>query len=401
MNRIHNISINNYRSCINTDFPLYRPLSALIGINGVGKTNILSAIANLSSIGTHINNQERLSKNLESDSASISLQLSMDDALYDVRALFVLEFDEYKEKIRYTKLEYKKTNASKWIAIGEEYFRYAEFYFDKTQPEFSATIKNSIISDPVKMVEQKYGIISILMDVAYFSATRFADPTKSSTSIELKERGMPARLNRFNHHDSFLRDLYDASLGDGSFDKFLNIVGPGGLGLVDHIAFETINIPSTTYKVLVGGRYQNKESVRKLVVPSVIVDGLNLSFSQLSEGTFKTLALVFYILNSNQQILLVEEPEVCVHHGLLTSIIELIKVESNTKQIIISTHSDYVLSMLDPENIVMVTKSKETGTIAKPLDKAMQEDDYKYLKTYLNESGNLGEYWRESGFTNE
>ena len=42
------------------------------------------------------------------------------------------------------------------------------------------------------------------------------------------------------------------------------------------------------------------------------VDGLTLSPNQLSEGTFKTLALVFYILNDNVEA--INEYDVCTEN---------------------------------------------------------------------------------------
>ena len=143
------------------------------------------------------------------------------------------------------------------------------------------------------------------------------------------------------------------------------------------------------------------KKLKKKVVPSIIIDNLNLSPNQLSEGTFKTLALVFYILNDDSNLLLIEEPEVCVHHGLLNSIIELIKIQSNFKQIIISTHSDFVLDKLEPENVVLVDKNRNKGTIAKSLFKTLSKNEFQALKDYLENSGNLGEYWKEGGFEDE
>ena len=45
---LQQVTIDGYRSCRNTDFSLHPNLSALIGINGAGKTNLLSALRLLS-----------------------------------------------------------------------------------------------------------------------------------------------------------------------------------------------------------------------------------------------------------------------------------------------------------------------------------------------------------------
>jgi predicted ATP-dependent endonuclease of OLD family len=99
--------------------------------------------------------------------------------------------------------------------------------------------------------------------------------------------------------------------------------------------------------------------------------------------------------------MLIEEPEVCVHHGLLNSIIALLKLKSKKKQIAISTHSDYILDQLQLENLILVKRTKDRGTIAKPLSKSMKKNDFEALKTYLKESGNLGDYWRSGGLEDE
>ena len=96
--------------------------------------------------------------------------------------------------------------------------------------------------------------------------------------------------------------------------------------LITDISFEKVEFDSM--KII-----PNK--VKKVIfVPKVFLAKKVLSFNQLSEGTLKTMALVFYIIKNENSLLLIEEPEVCVHHGLLNSIIEVIKSETDFKQII-------------------------------------------------------------------
>jgi len=123
-----------------------------------------------------------------------------------------------------------------------------------------------------------------------------------------------------------------------------------------------------------------------------------LSPNQLSEGTFKTLALLFHVITEDSTLLLIEEPEVCVHHGLLASILELVKSYSSQKQMILSTHSDYVLDRVKPENVYRVTHGAEEGTVVRHIRKTMTVREFAALRQYLETEGNLGEYWREGGF---
>ena len=117
----------------------------------------------------------------------------------------------------------------------------------------------------------------------------------------------------------------------------------------------------------------------------------------MSEGTFKTLALLFHLITDESRAILIEEPEVCVHHGLLSSILELTKYYSHSKQIILSTHSDYVLDHIQPENVYRVALQQPQGTIARQIRKTMTAKEFGALRNYLEQQGNLGEFWREGG----
>jgi predicted ATPase len=136
-----------------------------------------------------------------------------------------------------------------------------------------------------------------------------------------------------------------------------------------------------------------------MVIPTVHVGSAQLSFNQLSEGTLRTLALLFYVTTDKSELLLIEEPEVCVHHGLLKSVIEIIKEFGKSKQIIFSTHSEVVVDNLSPEQLLLVRRQEDSGTTVVPISKAMSNTGYAALKKYLAVTGSLGEFWRHSGFS--
>ena len=55
-----------------------------------------------------------------------------------------------------------------------------------------------------------------------------------------------------------------------------------------------------------------------------------------------------------------------MHHGLLASIVELIIIYSRRKQIVMSTHSDFVLDKIDPRNVYKVARDDQHGTLVTP-----------------------------------
>lgn len=372
-------------------------LTALIGINGVGKSNILNSFQLLKKI-----NRNRFFHHGYIESlahAGLNLTLDIDGELFQLKSNIYYDTDEnnleevYSAEIKVRNLTKK---SKKWIELDADLYQFVE-YMSRTK---RAPFKNRKLDTAEGKLAVR--IITYLTQISYYSATQFSDPTKCPISIELEDLKVIRPLRRIKTHDLFIHDLYRAWKGDPkSFDRYIKTVDKNGIGLIDKMVFYERNVPNSSYKVKSGGKIQKIERVKNIIVPSIIIDGLKLSPNQLSEGTFKTLALIFYILNDESDLLLIEEPEVCVHHGLLSSVIELIKVQSKSKQIFISTHSDYVLDKLAPENIVLVKKARGTGTVASPLTKTLSANDYKALKEYLHESGNLGEYWKEGGFDND
>lgn len=395
--RVLAVEINNYRSCVQTSFELTNPLMALIGANGVGKSNILYG---LQLFTKSERNRRFYSEEPKEDLlyTSINLIIEFEDQIVYVRAKFFYQTDERNyDDIFFTELKYRieGQNPRKWNVVDPEIFEFVEYLKRRRIREFPKQFQSEQAKFSIRLVRS-------LSNISYYSATQFSDPSKCPISIELDDFQMShrARLNRT--HQQFIYDLYHAyKSNEPSFTLFLNTVGEFGLGLIEHIEFRDHVIPSSSYKVRAGGKIQQIENSKTIVVPSVIIDRLTLSPNQLSEGTFKTLALVFYILNDKNEFLLIEEPEVCVHHGLLNSILQLIKQQSRNKQIVISTHSDYVLDMLKPENILLVHKETEEGTKANSISRTMSANDYRVLKDYLEREGNLGEYWKEGGFDHE
>jgi hypothetical protein len=178
----------------------------------------------------------------------------------------------------------------------------------------------------------------------------------------------------------------------------MSVVGSKGIALIDRIKWRVIKAPTRDFRVGPGGTVVKRMRERSIVIPQVSVKGVRLAPSQLSEGTFRSLALIFNLLSSKSELVLLEEPEVCVHHGLLSSLVEIIKTCAAKKQVIFSTHSDFILDSLDPENVLLVHYGPDAGTTARRLPEAIATREFASLKTYLRETGNLGEYWRQKGF---
>jgi predicted ATPase len=118
--------------------------------------------------------------------------------------------------------------------------------------------------------------------------------------------------------------------------------------------------------------------------------GLNepVPATRLSDGTLRYLCLLAILCHpSPPPLVCIEEPELSLHPDILKNIAELLKMASNRTQLIVTTHSDALVSALseEPENVVVCERDGK-GTMLHRLDKKQLES---WLKKY-----SLGDLWR-------
>ncbi|MCS7365134.1 MAG: AAA family ATPase [archaeon GB-1867-035] len=108
--------------------------------------------------------------------------------------------------------------------------------------------------------------------------------------------------------------------------------------------------------------------------------------ANISDGTLRMLAFIT-ALYSQSSLAVFEEPENCIHPHLLETLIDLAR--KAPCQVIITTHSPYLLNHVKPEEVYIVDKP-DTATIVKKLESM---DEIKAVKKLLEEGGTLGEAW--------
>ena len=110
--------------------------------------------------------------------------------------------------------------------------------------------------------------------------------------------------------------------------------------------------------------------------------------TRLSDGTLRYLCLLTMFCHPEPPPLIcIEEPELGLHPDVLSTIAELLVEASQRTQLIVTTHSDVLVSELSevPE-AVLVCERVKTGSLLRRLDKKHLTD---WLKKY-----SLGELWR-------
>lgn len=106
----------------------------------------------------------------------------------------------------------------------------------------------------------------------------------------------------------------------------------------------------------------------------------------MSDGTLRVLGhLATLYLPSLPPLVCFEEPENYVHPRLLELIVELLKNASHKTQVLVTTHSPYLVDLLQPEDLFIVEKQDGKTQVKKAEDK-------KGIKEALKTLG-LGEMW--------
>ncbi len=402
---INKIELQNYRSCLQTAFDAQPQLSVLIGPNGCGKTNILNAILLLRKLTSKA--EPFFEDEPPTTKCKLKITFGIDGKKIILTAIVNIYTDENNRDLVISSRQswYVKDFSGNAKRIDFPLWflnRYGQrrivsnkhtHYYQRTRQFMEPDHILSTI--PLAAMRPLYTITKYLSGMRYYSASQFTNPSSCPVSFEITKEGDLSRGLRLKGHAKFLFDLYEEFKNKSSeYQQFFDIIGPDGIGLVDRIIFQEMVTSSIDYSVESGGKVKQFKRDKVLVIPQFTIGKHELSPSQLSEGTFKTITLLFYLMTQASSILLIEEPEVCVHHGLLSSIIELIKTYSKEKQIIMSTHSDFVLDQVLPNNVYKITSTSEQGTKIAHVPRSMSRQELNALRVYLETEGNLGEYWK-------
>ncbi len=120
-----------------------------------------------------------------------------------------------------------------------------------------------------------------------------------------------------------------------------------------------------------------------------------LSWDMLSDGTKRIFYLLFGVFVSKSTTILLEEPELGIHPDQLFKLMDFLKEQSETKQIVITTHSPEVLNILGKHELDRITVTRYDGEKGTQMHH-LSDKQVRKGQMYMDKVGYLSNFWVHS-----
>ncbi|MFV0578505.1 MAG: AAA family ATPase [Fusobacterium ulcerans] len=352
--QLSRIDISGYKSIKKCSIKLNK-INVLIGSNGAGKSNFISAFALLQNI---------LGKNLQVSVA----QRGLNSLFYNGRKVT----DEISFEVFFWNNSYGfdliPTDDNR-IIFKKEYFGYHgqwenESTVSKGHIESLWEIgSNNKLDDYIKPILSKQN-----WRVYHFHDTGKSAKVKQEHNIS---------NNKVLSYDAGNLAAFLYRLKNNYEKNYNEIVG-------------TIQLIAPYFKDFI---LEPQESNNELIILKWQQRGCDDIFnaSQFSDGTLRFICLAALLLQPPElqpATIVVDEPELGLHPYAITIFSEMVKQLPDEKQIIISTQSVELLNEFDVEDVIVVNRSEE-GSIFKRLD-------INGLEAWLESDYALGDLWKKN-----
>lgn len=118
---------------------------------------------------------------------------------------------------------------------------------------------------------------------------------------------------------------------------------------------------------------------------AVLLDGVNLGLH--ADGTLRVVEIVAQMLQSDITCLLVEEPELGLHPGMLAKLLHMMTSYALDRQIVVTTHSPQVVNWVAPSQLRIVERRDSSTHIS-----SIAEAQLPRVTRYLADEGTLADF---------
>jgi AAA domain, putative AbiEii toxin, Type IV TA system len=385
---LESFGLKNFRSCVDVTVRVGEPVVALVGKNGVGKTNVLHGLRSVADLCAGEGDPLfSLHPRDPSQPAEFTLDFTIRQARYAYRTRRTpppAQQGLFEETLSLDGAELFTRTGERLVLRTSG--AVSELRFGVRASSLPTLLQVLPADDP--LAKQLKPASEYLRALRYYPLMQdFQEHVpEASPFIEAKQyENWKALLGQGRPPRSVLMRLLHMYLADKpQLEELKLLLGPQGLDLIADIRIEDI------VRVKRPDRADIVESAYAVsFMPGSDLAGAGRWFrhSGISAGTWRIVQMLTYLIFDQSSCMLLEQPEDCIHTGLLLKVIDVLRSYSGRTQLICTTHSARVMNIVGPKGIRFVTATNGETTISQLSNKQLAA-----AATYLAEEGTLADF---------
>lgn len=384
------IKINSFKSCRDLSLDDLSSMQILIGRNGVGKTNTMTAImwaSQFASVADDASGDEVFpARGFDGD---VSLTFEVEGTTYKYRLFRQTSFTENTIQIKRALLENICVVEDDEDRIILE--RNGELVtlssIDGDTQSIPIGEKAPSLPSLLSLLPEEHDFRSAATDIiGFLGAVKYYPLTNLEEHEELElitgetyrkwKTGSLEKKSFSLWVQCILIELHNEKRA--VFEELNALLGSNGLNLI-----EEIKVDEHSFKTHVG-------EFRIFYFVQFFMPGIRSNiqdYSSLSFGTKRVLFLLISMLNDNASVSIIEQPEDGIHTALIKKLMGILRTYCVKSQYFISSHSASVLNMSNASEVRFV--SMEDGYTEV---RSLNEIELEAAKQFLEEDGSLAEF---------
>lgn len=385
--------IKNFRSCKDVKLDNLGHMVALVGRNGAGKTTILRALEWVAETALASDTFDLIDE-VDLHASTVSFAEIQFEALHhQYRFRFGPDPQGGEHSTDQESLSIRSTSDGTWqdiyvrinesVHVGVDRRPIELNRFTAAMPALSSVLPRSdplqthlrAVTDALQRVRYYPG------QLVFYPADAIDEEPSGPIAEDVYDRWVAANKFGPRRTSLLLRIIHAHARRPAVFAEIKQLMGPVGLNLLHDI--HVVSIGDVEPLKPHSGRPHRYFDVR--FAPSE--SSAELTLQQLSGGTRHALYLLLGLLYDDNSTMLIEQPEDGIHPGLLTKLIDLLRVNADPAQIILTSHSPVVLSSLQASDIRLVDIHDDSTTV-----RALSPAEIQRAQEYMQRDGTLAEF---------
>lgn len=353
---IHTIHISEFRSCIDVRLSNLTSVTALVGRNGAGKTNIMQAVEWLATLVSGVKGGVDYS-----DNGKISVEFTVSDKNYSyyvnrVSSYSFLSGKTTEDILFEESLSMVDSSGREELLVKRDgdnvYLAGSEEPLTISSSISAINWLTSFLPKSDKMRRPLIDVWHYFTRVIYYplSDNAMADDLAFVVSDDYSKWLDGLSSWKCLTASDTIRNIIKMHLQNddlGKFDEIQALLGPDHLDVISEIVIDTIPLRAAR---------DGESGANVAYVISFKPSGHTnaFSFDRLSFGTKRVVQLVTSILSDSPYVSLMEQPEDGIHPALLYKIVPIVRAYMTDRQFIFASHSPAVLDAVSPEEVRLV-----------------------------------------------